>query len=468
MTIFKRYIYLVALVVLAASCDFGGTNLDPTSVGAGQVTLPLIMPKAQVQTVYNTAATSGRMAGIWMQYLEGVEAQQGAISNYSVVESDFNNTWSGQLYVGAMRDNITILEKALAPGNRSPYYAGIARIMLAHNLGFATQLWGDVPYTEAFQGTDNLNPTYDTQQDIFASVQTLLDSAIVNLSGAASGVLPGSDDLIFGGNTASWIATARSLKARYFLMLSKKNGNAAYTSALAQISAGVIADADDAQPDFDFGTSANDANPIALMEADRSATLQFDPTFGESILVGDPRASVYFSGASPDILLFAGTGLFWGVNSSPLNLISYTEVKFIESESLLMTGDVAGAEVALNEAIKSNMHQVGLDSSSAAVSTYLGTNAGLSGLASQSARLDQVISEKYKALYGQGMTESWSDYRRTGFPSFITAELGASISIIPRRMLYPQNERLTNGDSHAAATANQGGAELEDDMWAFE
>lgn len=462
----NNWAYMIALFFLGTSCDFGDTNIDPTSVSAEQVTLPLILPKAQVQSVYTTAATTGRLAGIWMQYFEGVEAQQNANTNYSVTEADFNNTWNAQLYVGSMRDNITILDKALDPDSRSPYYAGIARVLLAHNLGFTTQAWGDIPYSEAFQGSDNLKPAYDSQEEIFASIQLLLDSAIANFAAAPTGVIPGSDDLIFGGDLDAWTATARSLKARYYLMLSKRNGNAAYTNALAQIAAGTIADADDSQPDFDFGVTANDGNPIALFEQDRSATLQFDPTFATTILNGDPRADVYF--VEDGLFLFADDDLFWGRNESPLTLISYSEVKFIEAESLLMTGDVAGAEEALLEAVKSNIHQVGVDSSSAAVATYLGSATGLNSLATQNDRLNRIITEKYKAMYVQGMMEIWSDYRRTGFPSFISPEPGATLSQIPRRVFYPQDERLTNSASLEAAIANQGGAALTNDMWAFQ
>jgi len=64
--------------------------------------------------------------------------------------------------------------------------------------------------------------------------------------------------------------------------------------------------------------------------------------------------------------------------------------------------------------------------------------------------------------------ESWSDYRRTGFPGFIAPEPGATLSIIPRRLPYPQSERLTNSAALEAAASNQGGATMEDDMWAFE
>lgn len=467
MKILAKIKYAALAILLVTACDFGDTNIDPTSVSAEQVTLPLILPKAEIQSAYNIAATSGRIAGIWMQYFEGVEAQQNALTNYNLTEADVNNTWEFQLYVGSMRDNVNIIEKATVEGNESPYYAGIGKVLLAQNLSFATQLWGDIPYSEAFQGSDNLNPVFDTQEQIFATIQTLLDEAIAHFAEPADGVIPGADDLIFAGDIPSWVATARALKARNYIILSKRTGNAAYTSALNQINAGVIANADAAQPDFVFGSAQADANPIALFEADRSETLQVDPTFADVILTGDPRASVYYDN-SGNVNAFAGTSLYWGRNQSPLPLISYCEVKFIEAEALLMTGDVAGAEVALNEAIKSNMHQVGVDSSSAAVSTYLGTNSNLTGLGGTNARLDRIISEKYKAMYVQGMVEIWSDFRRTGFPSFIAPHPGALESIVPRRLVYPQQENLTNAANVEAAEARQGGGRIIDNMWAFQ
>lgn len=467
MKILNKFLIILSVSLAVTSCDFGETNIDPTAVSEGQVTLPLMLPKAQVQSVYNLGATSGRYGGIFMQYFRGVEAQQAAITNYNVNESDVNNTWEFQLYVGSMRDCITILEKATAEGTEAPHYAGIARVLLAQNLGFATQLWGSIPYSDAFQGSDNLKPAFDTQEEIFASIQSLLDEAITEFQGPSNGREPGDDDLIHGGDMSRWIATARSLKARYHLMLSKRNGNAAYTAALADIDAGAI-ESVDAQPDFFFGTAANEANPIALFEADRSGTLSVDPDFAEVIMGGDPRASEYFYfDSSLEIYRFADNSLYWGAYSSPIPLISYAETKFIEAEALLMTGDAPGAQAALEEAILANMEQVGLDPTSSTVTSYATNNSDLTILSGTPAQLNKIILEKYKAMYVQGMVEIWTDYRRTGYPNAITPEPGASISIIPRRLPYPQSERLTNTENLNTAVSAQGGATIEDDLWAF-
>lgn len=458
-----KYMLVLLIPILVGSCNFKDTNIDPTSVTEDQVTLDLMLPKVEVQAAYNLAATSGRMAGIFMQYFRGVEAQQAAITNYVVNESDVNNTWEFQLYTGSLGDSRLMLNKAEVKG--APYYAGIAKVIMAQSLGFATQLWGDIPYTEAFQGNDNLFPVFDTQELVFSEIQLLLDGAIADFAKPAEGRLPGSDDLIYGGDVTKWANAARALKARYHLMLSGKNGASAYTNALADINAGVMTTVED-QPDFFFGTAANDASPMALIEADRGSTLQVDPDFANTVLAGDPRAGVYFLDDG-NLLRFADDALFWGRNESPLPLISYTEVKFIESEALLMTGNVTGAEEALAEAILSNMHQVGLDSASASVTGYVGLNAVLSSIAGTQNQLDKLIEEKYKALFVQGMVESWSDYRRTGFPSFIVAEPGANLTIVPRRLPYPQSERLTNEANVSAASDSQGGSTLEDNLWAF-
>jgi hypothetical protein len=461
-TFIIKYLYIPVLFFALASCDFGSLNVDPTALSEEQVTSDLILPKAQVQSAFNLGATAGRYAGIWMQQFEGVEAQQVALTNYNLTPSDVNNTWEFQLYVGSMRDCITILDRADNPDDPQSVYGGIARILLAQNLGFATQLWGDIPYSQAFLGVENLKPSYDTQEDIYGVIQTLLDEAITLLGQDPVGIRPSGDDLIFGGDTDLWIATARSLKARYFLQLSKRDSQAA-SKALAAISDGAISTVEN-QPDFPFGSDLIEANPIALFEENRASTLQFSPAFFNTVLAGDPRRGEY-AADDGNLLKFTGDDLYWGRNDSPMPLISYTETKFIEAEALFRTGDAAGAAETLNEAIKSNMYQVLGDSSSTEVKAYVNANSVLDG--TEEENLDQIITEKYKALYVQGMVEVWSDYRRTGFPSFIVPVPGASLSVVPRRLLYPQSELLTNADNVADAASRQGGDGLDKPFWAF-
>jgi hypothetical protein len=103
-------------------------------------------------------------------------------------------------------------------GNENPQARGAGKVLLAYALGSATDVWGDIPYTEAFKGNDALKPKYDTQQSIYTVINTLLTEAIADLSTAnTANAIPfgsSSNDLIYNGSISKWIAAAHSLRAR--------------------------------------------------------------------------------------------------------------------------------------------------------------------------------------------------------------------------------------------------------------
>ena len=86
--------------------------------------------------------------------------------------------------------------------------------MTAMYLGILTDHFGDIPYSDALQGADKLKAEYDSQQDIYATIFSLLADGKANLL-EPSDVMPGGDDLIHGGDLAAWAATADGLRARY-------------------------------------------------------------------------------------------------------------------------------------------------------------------------------------------------------------------------------------------------------------
>jgi hypothetical protein len=53
-------------------------------------------------------------------------------------------------------------------------YIGVADILMALHLNMASNIWGDIPYSEAFMGVSNLTPAFDNQQDIFNDAITLV------------------------------------------------------------------------------------------------------------------------------------------------------------------------------------------------------------------------------------------------------------------------------------------------------
>lgn len=454
------------LLFFTAGCDFGSENLDPNN--QTDVALDNILPAAITQAAYNQASSAARLSGIFMQHFSGFDAQQIDYEKYIVNETTLNNFWNFGLYTGVMKDAVVIIEKGQA--EEQPHYVGIAKILMANALGFGTSVFGDVPYIEAFQGVENTKPSYDTQESVYNSIQSLLDEAIVELGKAEVPGGPSGDDLIYGGDADKWILTARALKARYYMHLTKRNGASAASNALGQISGAYASSAD--QSDFIFDASITFANPIALFGDGRPNTLVFNDGFEASLAAkNDPRKAKYTLLGAGAWLFYTGDpsdGLFWANNDSPMPLISYTEIKFLEAEALVRTGG-SGANAILQEAIASNMNYLGVSSGDR--DTYLASVPNIDGM-SEAAAIQTIIEEAYAALYGQAEPEVWANYRRTGYPALTPNPLGVNASnpsgVVPRRVPYPQDEKLTNEAKLNEAIARQGPDLADTDVWAFQ
>ena len=78
-----------------------------------------------------------------------------------------------------------------------------------------TDWWGNIPYSTAALGIEEINPTFDDQQSIYSAAFGLLDSAITLLNGSNGGFAPGSDDVIYGGNVSNWIKLLKLSKQEH-------------------------------------------------------------------------------------------------------------------------------------------------------------------------------------------------------------------------------------------------------------
>ena len=453
------------LIFSAPSCDFDDVNIDPTRVS--DVELRLILPAALSQTAYNQSANPARIPGIFMQQFVGSDAQQLAYTDYVLEQNTFNNYWSGGLYAGILKDCRVLLDKATETGQ--PHYEGIAKVLMAESYGMGTSFFGSMPFSQALLGTENLKPAYDTQQQLYEGVQRLLDEAIAALSQPAIPGGPADDDLVFGGDAQMWIKTARALKARYYLHLTKKEGATAASNALAQLNAGTIASQDE-QPYFAWETAQTSANPIFLFGLGRTNTLKIDERFA-TMMDGDPRQDAYmlFNGTDWDFYVGGNATLVWAQNNAAIPLISLAEVKFMEAEALLWTGaGDAEIEAALGEGIQASMDLVGIVDPG----EYVTTNSSLAGLTTTEEKLEKIMMEAYKAYYGIAFQQTWTNYRRTGFPALAPSPNGSNgvnpAGGIPRRVLYPNGEYTTNEDNLNAAISAQGADLLDTELWAFQ
>ncbi len=439
-------IWLIGVIAVGAltlgSCNFVDYELNQDPNKPSDVSQELLLPGAQITLGYVLGGDIGRYTSCWTQHHAGVDRQHADYSLYRITETDVNTLWNN-LYATTLSDLDIIIQKSA--DDSSPHYSGVAKIMTANTLGILTDLYGDIPYSDALQNGENLTPTYDTGESIYVAIQQLLDEGISEVTAVGSSKSPGSDDLIYGGDLSAWVAAANSLKARYHIHLSELNASTAYTNALAAINAGAISsNAGDAE--VPFGAAATEANPWFQFEQQRS-----DVDMGEFFIdlmnsIADPRVTVFASPNQGGAYVGAPQGVAgvdaspfgpaYGSSASPVPLISYVETKFIEAEANLGT-DNAAAAAAHNEAIIASLAKFGVSDA-----TYEAAQADETGA---SINLTKIITHKYIALYTQ--LETYNDLRRTdNLVGITSATTGTSnIDDIPSRFPYPLSERLSNG-----------------------
>lgn len=421
----KTLIAVAAMgLVMTTSCSkewLEDYKVDPTR--PTDVTEDVLLTSAQAYYAMASGDVIPRLTSIFMQQMTGTDRQSLAHNRYAQIgEGDFNTPWGDLSYAGGMYDLNLIIGKT--SGN-SPHYSGVAKIMMAAYLGNMTDCFGDIPYSQAFQGEDNLQPVFDSQEDIYNSIFTLLDEGIAECGDTNSLRSPGSDDLLYGGDMASWAKFAYGLKARYLNHLSETAGYSA---------ADVIAACDNSftggdDAFFNFGSSANQANPwYQFTQVDRNGYMsQFGYMYDHMANMNDPRIDLYKDASDSTLMVFWG-----GSATSPQPWMTNFELLFIRAEAEQRSGGDPTA--TLVAAISENMDFIGV--ASADRDAYV---AGMAG-----ADLQKVMEEKYVAMFSQ--SESWTDWRRTGYPA-LTVYPGANLVDIPRRLPYPQDEYLYNSSN---------------------
>ena len=152
-----------------------------------------LLAEIELATFSNYNGNLNRRSSVFTQHLAGIDGQYVGVANYKINEGDVTNEWK-TLYSGALI-NCKILIDTL--GTKSPNFAGITKVLYVMNLGLATDMWGDVPNREALGALgQGYKPHYDSQQEIYSDMQTMLTDAIANLKQPTTSNLfsPGSYD----------------------------------------------------------------------------------------------------------------------------------------------------------------------------------------------------------------------------------------------------------------------------------
>lgn len=463
----NRIIYKLGIFIMVglifSSCDSWidtEINIDPDAPAA--VSMDLLMPVIQARVGFNIVGGNdmARTQALWMQYYTGVARQSQSEGAYILRAGDVNNLW-GDVYAGTLMD-IQQLHGISAGG--SPHMDGAADVLGAIAIICATDVWGDLPYSQALQGTENIQPTFDDQQSIYAAAQNLLDGALDNLS-AGSSTFALEGDIMYGGDLDMWKKAAWSLKARYALHLSKRNGNAAYNEALTFLANGFTSNDDNMLYYYNTNDYTN-GNPAWLFQEDRSGDAVMGYFFIEKLKeLSDPRLPQYALPIEVEIEydgVVYNPGDYFGspagnpigtaslpgpaiaASNTPTVIISYAELMFIKAEAQYKTGVAEGTvKETLKTAVQASLEQYGVMDQA-----WLDNLAGTWG--SGDDLFKEIMMQKYLALGYQ--TESFTDWRRTNNVIGLDANPEASSNEIARRYPYATDPVTFNQNTPTGVT----------------
>lgn len=443
---FKIAGILTFSALVLASCDkWIDTEINTDPDAPADVPMGLMLPAIEQAVGYNLGGNDfARTTNIWMQQFDGVARQSYTEARYQLLPADVNNIWNG-VYSGIFINSKIMIDKAEnTEGAYSPYNAGIGKVLLATALGVSTDLFGDMPYTEALKGDQNiLKPKFDTQEQIYTSLLGLLDGAIADLGKpTAENLVAVKGDVIYAGNVAKWKKAAYAIKARHLLQLSAVKGNAAYTDALAAVTNSFSSVAEDMlvpwedanhNPFFQFMEQRGDirmgATLVNMMKGIEDPRLPFyAEKDGNGAYTGAVIGSQDENASKP--------GPFIAGAKAATVIISYAELKFIEAEANFKLGKSTEALTALKNAVAASILRV--------TGTPMTDDWYTAQVASQTLSLDLIMKHKYIATFGTN--QAYADYRRVGLP-VIPRHPDGVLPAIPTRYPYAQDEISYNAEN---------------------
>lgn len=476
----KNILYICSLfcLLMTTSCtkDFEEINTNPNAPNSVQPSLLLR------QVIYDF--------GEQMSY-EGFVA--GDLLSQHRTALDFNlfdrhalkspqlggNPWP--IFYTNLRDNEIILTQSKAVETFA-VYEGPALILKAYMAAGLTDLFGDVPYSEAFDGVNgNVTPAYDSQEAIYTGTGGILESLDAGIAAieAYDDVIALEGDILFGGNLDAWITFANSLKIKSLLRISNKIDVSEELQTL--FTEGNYISENSANAVFNFTNTDPNSFRLAQLRIGDFNNFVLSETMEEILIAkNDTRIGQFFrpfeNATSEEY-----NGLINGIDASQTSIeladYSLSGTAFREDTSTLDANFMTAWETYFNLAEAAERGLISADAQSlyetgvALAFAYWQTELPseyLTGPAAydapETSRLEQIITQKWIANLINGY-EGWIEWRRTGFPAFKPVAASLNDGLIPVRMPYPAEEEALNAENYQQAAAATNGNSINIPVW---
>jgi Starch-binding associating with outer membrane/Susd and RagB outer membrane lipoprotein len=247
-------------VVLFSSCE--STNLDitanPNALTPDQANPDFFLNAVQVNFAF-FVESFGRTGS----QLTRIEYMSGRDYTNAYSPTAFDGRWSSA-YRGMMLD-LKVMN-GLAEESGLTHHIAMGQVMQSYILMTLVDYFGDVPYTEALLGGENLNPAADSGESVYAAAIALLDSAIANFG--ASALADPELDFFYDGDWDKWVKAANTLKMKAYMATRLVDGSAIASFTSIVNSGNYIASTAD---DFQFSWGTNDIQPDTRHPAYRAS-----------------------------------------------------------------------------------------------------------------------------------------------------------------------------------------------------
>ncbi|GGK66615.1 SusD/RagB family nutrient-binding outer membrane lipoprotein [Rufibacter glacialis] len=479
----KSIAVAIGLVIISSCDDFLDVNTSPNNLPAAEI--QYILPGSQLGVGFTLGNTIQLVTSLWVQHMAGTGTQSDPYDRYNIGPSEMDNEWIG-IYANLLDDLQQVKTQGRAEGNF--VHAGMAGILQAYVWTVTTDMWGDVPFTQALNFDADPTPAYDPQQNIYAGIITILNEGLADLG--KTNVLASSEgDLIYGGSVDKWTRMANSLKLKLYVQSRKKdaaNATARINELITQ-NKFITSNADNFNVPFFASSGAQ--NPLyQYNHLTRPNDLIASTRFLDSLnALNDPRLPVlltqtngayvgYDNGAHTLLNFTNANRSRWGLyivgkgqtasngtinvavanDQAPMRLITSYMVYYWLAEAALTLGTTGNPATLYRQALEANFNDI----STFLGATYTPANFTANGQAYTNARvaafnaqpttegkLNVLIRDKWVSSAGNSY-EAYNDYRRTGYPRLALPQNAlAGVNRIPTRWPYALNELQSNKEN---------------------
>ena len=444
----KFYILCIVGVLMLnlAGCDkFEDLNKDPNQIYQIKQSSSLLSPI--LYSIGSNNLTNARNIGhTLMQYAAAGQYENDSELHRYVV---LNSTGSG--YWGNSYRNLTNVEDMInvARDNDDSNYLAVGLTLRAYIYSMLTDLFGDVPFSEANKGAEGyLQPKFDSQQEIYTAILADLKTA----SGLfdTQKTMDAGSDILYKGSVIRWQKFCNSLRIRLLLRISSKVNTAKAELVNILIGEPVLSSADDdallrytnVSP---FNNPYLSERPLNFYE--QWAFCEFlvdgfnavsDPRLVEwgTIYKGDGGGYKGIPSGYPQSVRYQlayMTTYRTSLQSSDLvsAFITYSEVCFIKAE-LALNGEISGsAQGFYEDGIKASMDRWKL----ILPAEYLIT-PGVKFEGTNEEKMELIMLQKYYNFFLND-SQAWFEKRRTGLPNLPIGEAVQNDGKMPIRLKYP-------------------------------